>query len=153
VTRRKPRQISTGRLPSLRLFSTLLAVTLTDPAVSQFLKECNGLMKAFDVNKLLRSVEAHRHAPILQTEPVHTSEVLACEPRLAPRAARASCKITEVHDLFLFVAFLKVTLEWLTSVHTAPHGFSLVSQRTHLWTNVPPLVMRQQRRDRENWIC
>ena len=28
VTRRKPRQISTGRLQSLRLFSTLLAVSL-----------------------------------------------------------------------------------------------------------------------------
>ena len=34
-------------------------------------------------------------------------------------SARASRKITEVHDLFLFMAFHKVTLEYLPSVHTA----------------------------------
>jgi hypothetical protein len=32
VTRRKPRQITTGRLQSLRLFSTLLAIPLIDAA-------------------------------------------------------------------------------------------------------------------------
>jgi hypothetical protein len=51
-------------------------------------------------------------------------------------SAKPSRKITEVHDLFRFVAFLKVTFEWLTSVHTAPRAFSLGSQRTYLWTNI-----------------
>ena len=51
-------------------------------------------------------------------------------------SAKPSRKITEVHDLFRFVAFLKVTLEWLSSVHTAPRAFSLGSQRIYLWTNV-----------------
>jgi hypothetical protein len=45
-------------------------------------------------------------------------------------SARASHKITEVHGLFLFMAFHKVILEWLTSVHTARQAFRLVSQGT-----------------------
>jgi hypothetical protein len=51
-------------------------------------------------------------------------------------SAKPSRKITEVRDLFRFVAFLKVTLKWLPSVHSAPRAFSLGSQRTYLWTNV-----------------
>jgi hypothetical protein len=49
--------------------------------------------------------------------------------RIRLPSAKASRKVTEGHDLFLFVAFLKVTLEGLSSVHTAPRAFSLISQK------------------------
>jgi hypothetical protein len=62
--------------------------------------------------------------------------VLLFYPNQLLASAKPSRKITEVHDLFRFVASLKVTLEWLSSVHTAPRAFSLGSQRTQLWTNV-----------------
>ena len=42
VTWQKPSRISTGRLPLLRLFSTLLAISLID-LPSQILKTCNRL--------------------------------------------------------------------------------------------------------------
>ena len=66
-------------------------------------------------------------------------------------SARASRKITEVHDLFLLMVFLKVTLDCLTSVHTAPHGFSLVSQRTLDERSTAGKASAKE--DRENWIC
>jgi hypothetical protein len=48
VARRKPSRLTTGRLQSLRLFSTLLAITLIDRIVSEIglvstVIGCNGL--------------------------------------------------------------------------------------------------------------
>jgi hypothetical protein len=80
VTRRKPRQISTGRLQSLRLFSTLLAFALTI-RVSQ----CKDLVASSGVERAY-TIAMSRVLPLL------LAIVLSC---LAAEAQQKPCSHAE----------------------------------------------------------